>query len=158
MSCSICLDNIEDIDNHKNIRKLRCGHMFHKECIDEWLHDHSTCPYCRCYINSSINVKIFKPMSFFGKSAIIALPENNTMSLTIYFSKNIFSKKILIIVDRFRLKQYMIKNFSIIIEYFEILTNNLKTLSIKFKKYHELNECVSQFNKMFEYNRKLKEQ
>lgn len=44
-SCSICLENFEDDDE---IRKLRCAHIFHKTCVDEWLTKHQTsCPICR---------------------------------------------------------------------------------------------------------------
>ena len=44
--CPICYDKLDD-----NIIKLRCGHIFHYECI---LHQYRTtnkriCPYCRCY-------------------------------------------------------------------------------------------------------------
>ena len=27
--------------------QLRCGHTFHKHCIDKWAETHCTCPYCR---------------------------------------------------------------------------------------------------------------
>jgi hypothetical protein len=27
--------------------RLKCGHTFHKHCIDKWAEDHCTCPYCR---------------------------------------------------------------------------------------------------------------
>jgi hypothetical protein len=30
------------------IQQLKCSHIFHKECIDQWLSDPShTCPFCR---------------------------------------------------------------------------------------------------------------
>ena len=35
--CSICLEPYN----------LPCGHTYHKECIDEWLKKHNTCPGCR---------------------------------------------------------------------------------------------------------------
>ena len=40
--CSICL-----VDTIVNIKKLPCGHEFHKHCIDSWLIDNNTCPNCR---------------------------------------------------------------------------------------------------------------
>ena len=40
--CSICY---EDIINDAVI--LKCSHIYHKECIDKWLIDNTTCPYCR---------------------------------------------------------------------------------------------------------------
>lgn len=42
--CTICCDNI----NYSQIvRKLKCGHIFHYKCIDEWLETNTKCPNCR---------------------------------------------------------------------------------------------------------------
>ena len=43
-SCPICL---EEFKESKNIRKLKCKHIFHKNCIKEWLEKENTCPNCR---------------------------------------------------------------------------------------------------------------
>lgn len=44
--CTICL---EDYDNrHSIIRELPCGHIYHPECIDEYLTENSSlCPQCK---------------------------------------------------------------------------------------------------------------
>lgn len=62
MDCSICFDNIDD----KNKISLACSHMFHKDCIESWIHYLAieknskynikyNCPYCRknCIYNKS---------------------------------------------------------------------------------------------------------
>jgi hypothetical protein len=41
--CSICLDDIESDD----LKILKCGHMFHKECCEKWLETSNKCPNCR---------------------------------------------------------------------------------------------------------------
>ncbi|KAK9940821.1 hypothetical protein M0R45_017462 [Rubus argutus] len=43
--CVICLSPFEDDDVGRNLPK--CGHCFHVECIDMWLHSHMSCPICR---------------------------------------------------------------------------------------------------------------
>ena len=44
-TCSICLVEFEENDE---IRKLRCDHVFHCECIDPWLlNGKAVCPVCR---------------------------------------------------------------------------------------------------------------
>lgn len=40
--CPICYECM-----HTRITKLKCGHTFHKKCIDRWAEEHCTCPYCR---------------------------------------------------------------------------------------------------------------
>ncbi|UJR38128.1 hypothetical protein I4U23_030807 [Adineta vaga] len=42
--CYICLEDFQSIDS---IKILNCQHVFHSECINEWLRQHSTCAYCR---------------------------------------------------------------------------------------------------------------
>lgn len=44
-TCAICLDSFQ---LYSDIKQLPgCGHIFHKEHIDEWLKRKSTCPLCR---------------------------------------------------------------------------------------------------------------
>ena len=43
--CPICLEKL----GFKEKRIFRCGHIYHKECIDKWFETtHSLkCPYCK---------------------------------------------------------------------------------------------------------------
>tara|TARA_B100000902_G_C27286323_1_gene904610 strand:- start:768 stop:1133 length:366 start_codon:yes stop_codon:yes gene_type:complete len=41
ITCSICLNNIED---HEGFKKFKCDHIHHKKCIDSW---NGNCPICR---------------------------------------------------------------------------------------------------------------
>ena len=42
--CSICLDTFR---NEEVVRRLACGHVFHKRCVDQWLTKVAACPLCR---------------------------------------------------------------------------------------------------------------
>uniref|UniRef100_A0A182PFG6 RING-type E3 ubiquitin transferase n=1 Tax=Anopheles epiroticus TaxID=199890 RepID=A0A182PFG6_9DIPT len=42
--CTICLSQF-DIDN--DVRRLPCMHLFHKDCVDQWLVTNKHCPICR---------------------------------------------------------------------------------------------------------------
>ncbi|CAM0945980.1 unnamed protein product [Alopecurus aequalis] len=49
--CAICLAVVPD---GEVVRQLpACGHMFHVECVDTWLHSHPTCPLCRCDVGQA---------------------------------------------------------------------------------------------------------
>lgn len=39
--CCICYEGIVEG------KMLSCGHIYHKECIDEWFKEKKICPYCR---------------------------------------------------------------------------------------------------------------
>jgi hypothetical protein len=41
--CAVCLHDMED---GAEVRRLSCGHMYHKPCLDEWLVIRGTCPLC----------------------------------------------------------------------------------------------------------------
>ncbi|KAJ7973385.1 E3 ubiquitin-protein ligase ATL6-like [Quillaja saponaria] len=45
LECAVCLCEFEDDEKLRLIPK--CDHVFHPECIDEWLKSHTTCPVCR---------------------------------------------------------------------------------------------------------------
>ncbi|KAH7536624.1 hypothetical protein FEM48_Zijuj03G0004400 [Ziziphus jujuba var. spinosa] len=47
--CGICLEDFlaEGIHDHDELHRLKCSHVYHKNCILEWLQKHNTCPLCR---------------------------------------------------------------------------------------------------------------
>ncbi|KAG8492646.1 hypothetical protein CXB51_010109 [Gossypium anomalum] len=47
-SCSICLQGLKHGEMARNLP--RCEHMFHLNCIDEWLSRVGTCPMCRDHV------------------------------------------------------------------------------------------------------------
>ncbi|KAF0907588.1 hypothetical protein E2562_018395 [Oryza meyeriana var. granulata] len=50
--CVVCLSGIEEGDE---VRELRCRHLFHRGCLDQWLvaRPPATCPLCRCRLLTS---------------------------------------------------------------------------------------------------------
>ncbi|CUV06554.1 unnamed protein product [Cryptosporidium hominis] len=54
-SCVICLNNICDEDL---VRKLPCRHIYHFNCIDEWVKIKSNCPLCNINLTSIYNQNI----------------------------------------------------------------------------------------------------
>ncbi|EOA31606.1 hypothetical protein CARUB_v10014802mg [Capsella rubella] len=43
--CSVCLSKFE---GDSEINKLKCGHLFHKTCLEKWIdYWNITCPLCR---------------------------------------------------------------------------------------------------------------
>eukprot|EP00039_Didymoeca_costata_P006059 m.87203 g.87203 ORF g.87203 m.87203 type:complete len:254 (+) comp13095_c0_seq2:336-1097(+) len=47
-NCVICLGNMME---GEMVLPLRCGHLFHRECVLPWLQRHDTCPVCRRDMN-----------------------------------------------------------------------------------------------------------
>ena len=42
--CTICLS---EFDQEEDVRRLPCMHLFHVECVDQWLSQNKRCPICR---------------------------------------------------------------------------------------------------------------
>ena len=48
-ACAICLN---EMVLGEEARILQCKHLFHKQCVDEWLRVNATCPTCRMSVLS----------------------------------------------------------------------------------------------------------
>ncbi|KAK1408234.1 hypothetical protein QVD17_39870 [Tagetes erecta] len=48
LMCCVCLGEFEK--NEKLHQIPSCQHMFHVDCIRNWLHSNTTCPLCRCSV------------------------------------------------------------------------------------------------------------
>lgn len=42
--CAVCQFEFEE---NEILRKLTCGHLYHKTCVDEWLGKEKKCPVCK---------------------------------------------------------------------------------------------------------------
>ncbi|CAJ1956817.1 unnamed protein product [Cylindrotheca closterium] len=51
--CSICLDTYQSGDTICVSKKQACQHVFHHECIEEWLKKRDHCPLCRVNLMSN---------------------------------------------------------------------------------------------------------
>lgn len=45
--CVVCL---EDFERGDSLRTLRCSHVFHMTCVDQWLAQSAQCPNCKCRV------------------------------------------------------------------------------------------------------------
>ena len=52
-TCSICLEEIELKDA---VKVKVCGHIFHKNCITQWVDLRNNCPMCRTVIKKKFNI------------------------------------------------------------------------------------------------------
>ena len=152
--CPICLD---DFDDYTKITTLKCNHIFHEDCINQWLTKKSSCPYCRLYLKDIVNVMYTQGKSMFLNKEIIILPKDNLLEMKVIFPKKIFSKSLTI--NRFTLKSFTIfNNNKLVINYFVKIPDKTKMLSLLFQTFDDLNECCKYFRKMFEYNQLVKQE
>lgn len=48
--CPICLEIFGELDDDKLFCTLKCGHSYHRKCINDWLFKDNSCPTCRIKI------------------------------------------------------------------------------------------------------------
>jgi len=53
--CCICLNGFNETDN--GLKILKCGHLYHGKCINEWLKRDMRCPTCRFDVASQEHKK-----------------------------------------------------------------------------------------------------
>jgi hypothetical protein len=50
--CCICQDQ-DKLSNLQIVRKIKCNHSFHINCIEKWLSKNKSCPMCRIYLGTN---------------------------------------------------------------------------------------------------------
>ena len=73
-NCSICLENI-DLINGLKIKE--CGHMFHGECIKEWIKLRNNCPLCRTIVRRQFDIYQNKYKGFYKSQKRIFINDNH---------------------------------------------------------------------------------
>eukprot|EP00980_Cylindrotheca_fusiformis_P008385 scaffold1772_cov80-Cylindrotheca_fusiformis.AAC.13 len=51
--CAICLQGYEAGQTICTAKTTQCNHVFHQDCMEEWLKDHDSCPMCRVNLMDS---------------------------------------------------------------------------------------------------------
>lgn len=49
-SCVICMRNFNTQKPRTFVKRLKCSHVYHSECVNEWLNKEFTCPLCRTFL------------------------------------------------------------------------------------------------------------
>lgn len=68
--CSICLSN--DEFTYKSWVELKCGHCFHRHCIDLWLENHRTCPICIQEVGKRLRVSVLSETRMKSQCPLLA--------------------------------------------------------------------------------------
>ena len=81
-TCAICLENYDENNNNNNIKwiELKCGHKFHKICIDKVVDNSENCPECR---QSIFEGKNFKKENDIKNNVTNGLSENREQQETL---------------------------------------------------------------------------
>lgn len=71
-TCSICLCLLEA---SQEVIEMPCKHIFHSECLEQWLHRHNTCPLCRTRIAADLRAeKSLRAAGSMSDDEEVALP------------------------------------------------------------------------------------
>lgn len=73
--CPICFENVE----HNNTAQLKCNHIFHQECINDWFSKNRNCPMCQRKFEENEDPFISSSIS----SALVVSYEQDSPTLTL---------------------------------------------------------------------------
>lgn len=78
IDCSICLGEVE-LGQQCRMLPDPCGHLFHQECIDEWLKQSVFCPLCKRSVRAAL----------FGEDSQLPMPTDTFALQRVYTSADI---------------------------------------------------------------------
>ncbi len=124
--CSICLNSIKN--EEEDIKKTKCNHLFHNECISRWLKIKSSCPLCRKFLINSYNINLYLDNNNYENIKLIINPTH---------IKFILSPQLIYCISFKNIKRLHYKDNHLTIYYFNNkqdvqleLTNNENTFQI----------------------------
>ncbi|KAL4435258.1 hypothetical protein ABPG74_017350 [Tetrahymena malaccensis] len=60
-NCVVCLCDFED---DENVRSTYCKHVFHSECLTDWMKKNESCPYCRTPLNKDNIAEVYEQYKY----------------------------------------------------------------------------------------------
>lgn len=45
--CVICMRHFASTTTRLFVKRAKCAHVYHADCLNRWLEKHTTCPMCR---------------------------------------------------------------------------------------------------------------
>lgn len=90
-SCPICFESLNLLDKSSFI-ETPCSHIFHTDCLNEWVGRNPTCPICRFSLSDSNNQEIpnIYPHNI-HISRLLRYERNNNQRRPINLNSNILS-------------------------------------------------------------------
>lgn len=160
MECSICLDEIEEIEpgentylvenitkKYKNAKSLVCGHIYHKKCINDWMKTNPSCPYCRKFFIDEIPCYIKKQGDRIKSRGRIFIDDKNHREVNIYI-KNLLSKSFTASFNKYNIVSvHILPTKKLIINCFKTLHSEKNVFEITVKE-NCLNHVYESFNKV----------
>lgn len=86
--CCVCLGEFEM--NEKLHQIPACQHVFHGDCIRNWIHSNTTCPLCRCSVISAAKDSHHEPLVVPEPTTAINLSSNSHQGVPLEHSVIIF--------------------------------------------------------------------
>lgn len=136
--CSICYENIVE-----NKKILKCGHIFHKNCIDSWTKINPICPYCRSFLAEDFSCKRIRKIFSLNCKIIINEETFKKIIINTYFPFTNIIYKSYIIPTKFIKRVESEKNICIL-----LFKKSVKEPIIKYRYKFKTNELSEQFSNM----------
>ena len=155
--CAVCLDEFDFSKDH--ISATKCGHLFHKTCLENWIQTTTTCPECRKLIGRDQYTK--RIYANFSSEEILYNGESNrTKSIIKSYKDNVNTSSNLFLDRIIELENENSNNIAVLNSINETLDkckkekNNLKVENEKFQKMVINRESELKESKIVESNYK----